>query len=83
MCKLVITFTAEGGGTLEFNKDINYNDSPTALQMKMGWLLGFTKKEYDTKQEYVAEAPYDSVGTKYIYLIVDDYNNNVNNFFTA
>ena len=80
MCKLVITFT-EPSGMLEFNKDINNNTSSTALQMKLGWLLGFTKKKYETSQEYIAEAPYDSIGSKYIFLVVDDYNNNVNNFF--
>ena len=32
---------------------------------------------------FMGEAPYDGAGPKYLYLVVDDFNNNVNNYFTG
>jgi hypothetical protein len=36
--------------------------------------------EYNGSQSYVSEGCYDAWGTKYIYIVVNDFNKNVNNF---
>ena len=82
-----IYFIAKGVVTtfnLAFNRDLtglaveNVN-----LQLKLGWILGFTLGQYTGSLEYLSEAPYDGVGSKYHFLVVDDFNNNVNNYFMA
>lgn len=56
-------------------------DSSTPLPLKLGWLLGFRNGTYSGACNYVGEAVVDLNGIKYMYLVVDDYNNNVNNSF--
>lgn len=56
-------------------------DSSTPLPLKLGWLLGFRNGTYSGTCNYVGEAVVDLNGIKYMYLVVDDYNNNVNNSF--
>ncbi len=46
----------------------------------LGWILGFRLGEYNGSQSYVSEGCYDAWGTKYIYIVVNDFNKNVNNF---
>lgn len=86
-CKLFFTFSGGSANDgLIFNKDLNDKDDDTNLQLKLGWILGFTLGSYHTTNagaRFLAEAPYDGTGSKYIFLIVDDFNNNVNNYFTA
>jgi len=89
-CKMYFTFDASlnQGDGLIFNTDLNNKQVPTNLQLKMGWMLGFTMGTYEagvasTATEFLAEAPYDGTGAKYLFLVVDDYNNNVNNYFMA
>jgi hypothetical protein len=47
----------------------------------LGWLLGFRNGIYTGNINYVSEGIADLNGSKYLYLVVDDYNNNVNNGF--
>ena len=47
---------------------------------KFGWMLGYRMGEYRGGEAYVSEGVYDAWGTKYLYIIVDDFNKNVNNF---
>ena len=61
-----------------------------SLQWKLGWILGFTIAEYRMSAGgpagsgvFMGEAPYDGAGAKYLYLVVDDFNNNVNNYFVG
>jgi len=56
----------------------------------LGWILGFTIAEYRMNGTgaagsgvFIAEAPYDGAGSKYLYLVIDDFNNNVNNYFVG
>ena len=56
-------------------------DRQTPLPLKCGWLMGFREGYYENNVSYVSEGIIDFVGTKYIYLAVDDYNNNVNDGF--
>jgi hypothetical protein len=68
--------------TLNFQNDINGNpDNTNPLPLKLGWLLGFRNGNYFGNINYVSEGLVDLSGSKYLYLVVDDYNNNVNNGF--
>jgi len=70
--------------SVNFAVDINGNLDSTPLQQKFGWLLGFHRPVYSNCNSYISESVLDLSGPKYIYLVVDDYNNNVNeNFFSA
>ena len=66
--------------TLDFQADIYGSyDAGNPLPLKFGWLLGFRNGIYKNNANYVSEGSVDVSGTKYIYLVVDDYNNSVNN----
>lgn len=70
---------------LNFQTDRDGNDDNyTPLPLKLGWLLGFRNGKYVGNSNYVSEGVVDITGPRYFYLVIDDYNNNVNNgFFTA
>lgn len=69
---------------LNFQTDINGNsDLSTQLPLKIGWMLGFRNGSYTGTINYVSEGLVDLSGPKYIYLVLDDYNNNVQkNFYS-
>jgi hypothetical protein len=68
--------------TLNFQTDINGNpDHSTPLPLKLGWMMGFRQGVYKNNYSYVSEGIVDLTGSRYIYLVIDDYNNNVNNGF--
>ena len=68
--------------TLNFQADYNGNsDQFTPLPLKLGWMLGFRNGIYTNNNAYVSEGVIDVSGPRYMYLVVDDYNNNVNNIF--
>ena len=56
-------------------------DYSTPLPLKFGWLLGFRNGIYKGNLNYISEGIVDLYGSRYFYLVVDDYNNNVNNNF--
>jgi hypothetical protein len=56
-------------------------DSSTPLPLKLGWTFGFRNGLYENNISYVSEGIVDLLGPRYLYLVVDDYNNNVNNSF--
>jgi hypothetical protein len=71
-----------------FNFTLNFQanssgeeDTSTPLPLKFGWLIGFRSGIYTSNSSYVSEAVIDLKGFKYMFLVVDDYNNNVNNSF--
>lgn len=67
---------------LNFQYDRNgVEDRGTPLPLKFGWNLGFRNGIYSGVTNYVSEGVVDFIGPKYFYLVVDDYNNNVNNNF--
>jgi len=70
---------------INFNTNINNLETlGSPLPLKLGWLLGFRSSLHVNKSEYISEGSIDLTGPKYIYLVIDDYNNNVNNgFFSA
>ena len=68
--------------TLNFQADRNgIDDRNTPLPIKLGWTFGFRNGIYENNISYVSEGIVDLLGPRYIYLVVDDYNNNVNNNF--
>ena len=71
--------------TLNFQADrFGNDDRSTPLPLKFGWMLGFRNGIYTNSINYVSEGIVDVTGPRYVYLIIDDHNNNVNNgFFSA
>lgn len=68
--------------TLKFNVDINgEEDRINPLPLKFGWLMGFRESMYINNSDYVSEGIVDLKGLRYLYLVVDDFNNNVNDGF--
>lgn len=68
---------------LDFTRNIEGTPDPaTSLYTKLGWNLGFTKDCYFDSDFYVGETPIEP-STKYVYLAVDDFNNNSNNHFVS
>lgn len=69
-------------GTLKFS--INFltdrygnDDRQTPLPLKFGWLMGFRDGYYENNTTYVSEGVINLLGPRYIYLVVDDFNNSV------
>jgi hypothetical protein len=83
--QLIVGVTTGNEGayfTLNFQNDINGNpDTTNPLPLKLGWMLGFRNGIYSGNINYISEGLVDLTGSKYLYLVVDDYNNNVNNGF--
>ena len=71
--------------TLNFQADRFGNDDRSSpLPLKFGWMLGFRNGIYTNSINYVSEGVVDVIGPRYVYLVIDDHNNNVNNgFFSA
>ena len=68
--------------SLNFQANLAGNeDQSTPLPLKLGWILGFRNGIYENNINYVSEGAVDLIGPRYLYLVVDDYNNNVNNSF--
>jgi hypothetical protein len=68
--------------SLNFQADrFGIDDRSTPLPLKFGWMLGFRNGIYENNLNYVSEGVVDVTGPRYIYLVVDDHNNNVNNGF--
>jgi len=68
--------------SLNFQADINgVEDKYTPLPSKLGWLLGFRAGIYENNSSYVSEGIVDTSGTRYLFVVVDDHNNNVDNGF--
>jgi hypothetical protein len=55
------------------------------IMLRLGWLLGFRTGAYTTSNygAFVSEGICYPKGPNYIYISIDDYNNNTNNYFTA
>ncbi len=71
---LTVDFGVKSDGTED---DIN------PVQMKLGWIMGFRLGKYTGSTAYVSEGLCDFKGSRYVFLSVDDFNNNVNNYFTS
>lgn len=58
-------------------------DRQTPLPLKFGWLIGFRNGYYENSKTYISEGIINLIGPKYIYMVVDDFNNNVLDGFYA
>ena len=68
--------------SLNFQTDKYGNeDRQTPLPLKLGWMMGFREGYYTGNTTYASEGIIDLIGPKYIYLAVDDFNNNVSDGF--
>jgi len=68
--------------SLNFQADrFGVDDRNTPLPLKFGWTMGFRNGIYTNNLNYVSEGIVDVTGPRYVYLVVDDHNNNVNNGF--
>jgi len=82
--KMVIAYSAASttNFSISFQTDRYGNeDRQTPLPLKLGWLMGFREGYYENNVAYVSEGVIDLTGPKYIYLVVDDFNNSVNDGF--
>jgi hypothetical protein len=73
-------------GTVDFSLNFQTDrygneDKQTPLPLKLGWLMGFREGYYENNKTYVSEGVIDLLGPRYIYLVVDDFNNNVSDGF--
>lgn len=50
-----------------------------SIQLKLGWALGYRFSKYTSIMSYEGEAIYENPVPRYLYLVIDDFNNNVNN----
>lgn len=53
----------------------------TVNSYTLGWYLGFRHDVYLDELQYISEGLIDMTGSKYFYLVLDDYNNSVNDNF--
>ena len=55
------------------------NLSNSTIAQNFGWILGYRMAEYKASTAFVSEGVYDSWGTKYLYVIVNDFQKNYAN----
>ena len=70
--------------TLDFQANLaGQSDDSTPLPLKLGWKLGFRNGVYVNSSAYLSEGIVNLSGATYLYLVVDDFNNAHNTFFSA
>lgn len=86
--RMLVGLSSTSTAPSDFKYSLNFQKSKaglendlTALPLKLGWLLGFRNGKYTDNLNYASEGVVDLLGLKYMYLSIDDYNNNVNNSF--
>ena len=84
------SFTASSGGayTLVFDTDVNGNDDAYQFKDKLGWLLGFRKRNYTitsggASATISSENMVDLNTIRYLYLAVDEYTKGTQNSFVS
>ena len=68
---------------IDFSRDINGNPDKIPVTTKIGMNLGFLKRKYQGATSYVSETLVEPATVRYLYLAIDDFNNNVNNHFIS
>ena len=69
--------------TMDFRKGIDLQNDNKPITSKIGQNLGFIKTLYTGSRCHVAESIIEPSTIRYVYLAIDDYNNNVNNHFVS
>jgi hypothetical protein len=74
--RMVVTSSVQF--SMDFGTDSNgQEDKSQLLPLKLGWQMGFRCGLYENNTSYVSEGIINLTGSRYIYLVVDDFNNNV------
>lgn len=68
---------------LDFTLNINLIPDSIRITSKIGWNLGFIKPTYEGETQYESDTLPDTSSMRYVYLVVNDYNNSVNNTFVG
>ena len=69
--------------TLDFTKNKNKESDNTDVSSRIGWNLGFTQRKYRNKNTYTGDTVIEPANMRYVYLAVDDFQNNSNNHFVS
>jgi len=80
--KMIVTGTEPFSINFLTDRDGN-DDRINPLPLKLGWLMGFRQGYYENALNYVSEGVINLLGPSYVYLVVDDFNNSVNDGFYA
>lgn len=67
----------------DFTLDINKLPSTVSITSRMGWNLGFIEPKYQGSTSYVSNTLPEPASIRYIYLVVNEFNNSVNNHFVG
>lgn len=68
---------------LDFTLNIHQLPDTVSITTKMGWNLGFIRPKYSGKTTYVSDTLPDPASVRYLYLVINDFNNSVNNHFVG
>lgn len=66
---------------MDFTLDQHLRTDLINITAKMGWNLGFIRPQYLGKTSYLSDTLPDPAAIRYLYLVVNDFNNSVNNTF--
>jgi hypothetical protein len=72
--------------SFELNFKTNINgiiDKGIPLNIKIGWMMGYREGFYEGGVTYISESLVDLTGIRYLFLMVEDYNNNYNDNFVS
>jgi len=67
----------------DFTLDINGETDLISPTSKIGWNLGFTRPKYSGSKKFISDTLPDPATIRYLYLVVKDFNNSVNNHFVG
>ena len=68
---------------LDFTLNMLGIPDTVSIISKIGWNLGFIRPKYSGATVYVADTLPEPASMRYIYLVVNDFNNSVNNHFVG
>jgi len=72
------------GFTLDLTRGFGGGDDGTSLPLKLGWKMGFRNGVYENGSLALSEGVLNMLGPRYLFLVVDEYSNSVNdNFYSA
>jgi hypothetical protein len=71
--------------TISFDTDISGNFDKYNFKSKLGWLLGFRKQSYTINKTTpsISEAVANLSGPRYLYIVLDEFNQNTQNSFIS
>jgi hypothetical protein len=68
---------------LDFNRNLDETVFNGDISTRIGWNLGFKKRAYDRGLLHISESVIEPITIRYLYLAIEDFNNNVNNHFVT